>query len=610
MRGNSKSIICLCGGHKVFDSMFVNTMRCIKVIEKLLKNILEESERNNAGYLNEQDFMESILDNIYQFLYKSGQPVHTIAMGILRGNTFDMYYRGRILDKFAEMFGAMSYDTTIAGRACELFKKEGKLYLNLNSKKKIHEEFEIASAALKEQGLDEEATALRKRAETTTDQGVGSFLLIPISFKGEVVGIFTISSINEYDEKKMLGEDIKEKFLPIAQMLSLVLYMEKISHEKAEEMSRLLISSIDAKDEYQATHSLNVRTMIDMFIDELSRDKELRERVEGIGFKLTVGRIERLRLAALLHDMGKVFVPSKILRKSSLNSEEMLMRKMHSYCTYNILTKSKTLHDVADIASMHHARYFIPMSTDKLDEYAKVETSFVGYPFDRVGQNFAPESQIIALADTFNAIVRGRPDFDGLTTAEAVSIIQKDDHKFHSGLKDIFLTIVQRVEQNLEKGAYTPEQTEEYRCCLWLDKHDKKKKKESSKWNKLHDYLGKIKYNNIGIVNVMDHENAKGLLEKNIKIKNKSVHLSNVDDKHVILSIVNIPKEEGFIWMNGIYDTLKSNSFDGKLSIAFISPRGHLTNIQNMYDSLVKGLNDIKNEPVHYFLNPEMYKIE
>ncbi len=133
--------------------------------------------------------------------------------------------------------------------------------------------------------------------------------------------------------------------------------------------------------------------------------------------------------------------------------------------------------------------------SDDMDEYEKVETSFVGYPFDRVGQNFAPESQIIALADTFNAIVRGRPDFDGLTTAEAITIISKDAHKFHSGLKDIFLTIVQRVEQNLEKGAYPPEQAKEYRSCLWLDKGAKKRKKEDSKWNKLHNYLSEIKYN-------------------------------------------------------------------------------------------------------------------
>ena len=79
------------------------------------------------------------------------------------------------------------------------------------------------------------------------------------------------------------------------------------------------------------------------------RQHKIRERVESIGFKLTVDRIERLRLAALLHDMGKIYIPSKILRKSDLSKDEILVRKMHSYCTYNILTKSKTLGGIADI---------------------------------------------------------------------------------------------------------------------------------------------------------------------------------------------------------------------------------------------------------------------
>ena len=209
------------------------------------------------------------------------------------------------------------------------------------------------------------------------------------------------------------------------------------------------------------THSLNVRAMIDIFIDELSRDKDLRERVESIGFKLTVNRIERLRLAALLHDIGKVFIPSAILRKYGLSKEELLVLKMHSYCTYNTLSRSKTLGDIADIASMHHARYFIPME--------RFEKSLVGYPFDLVGNNrFSPESQIIALADTVNSIIRARPGRKGLSLTEALNIIEREDHKFHSGLKDVFLIIFRQVQENLRKGAYPHKQAEEYRQCLWL----------------------------------------------------------------------------------------------------------------------------------------------
>jgi len=573
-----------------------------KMIEELLKDIIQECRRKKSKTATEQMFIETILDTIYQFLYKRGQPVHTIAIGILRGNTFDMYYRGRLLEKYTELFGAMSYDTTIAGRACELYKNQDQPYLNLFSKKRINEEFTLASEELKKAGLVDEAEALVNRAKVTIDQGIGSFLLMPLSFCNKVIGIFTMSSLKEASENEFLEGDINKNLVPVAQMLSLILFMEKISHDKAEEMGRLLISSIDGKDEYQATHSLNVRTMIDIFINELSRDKGLRERVESIGFKLTVDRIERLRLAALLHDMGKVFIPSAILRKYGLSKEELLVRKMHSYCTYNILSRSKTLRNIADIASMHHSRYFIPME--------RFEKSLVGYPFDRVGQNrFAPESQIIALADTVNSIVRARPGRKGLSLTEALNIIEREEHKFHSGLKDVFLIIFRQVQENLRKGAYPPEQAEEYRQCLWLEELKPVKKKVSGQWKKLQGFLDEIEYNNVGIVSVMHWKDASELLDADVKVEDKPMQITFVQDKYVILSMRDIPKEEGFIWMNVLYYHLKDHSFKGKIAFAFVGKSGQLATVEEMFDALVAGLKEVINEPVHFYLNPDMFKL-
>jgi hypothetical protein len=349
--------------------------------------------------------------------------------------------------------------------------------------------------------------------------------------------------------------------------------------------------------------------MIDMFIDELSRDKLLRERVESIGFKLTVDKIESLRLAALLHDMGKVFIPSSILRKSSLNSEEMLIRKMHSYCTYNVLAKSKTLGDIADMASMHHARYYIPVDTEGLDEYAKVETSCICHPFDRFSQDgFLPESQIIALADTFNAIIRSRPEGKGLSLQQAMQIIENDESKFHGGLKDIFLTIVKRVEHNLSRGVYPPTQAREYRNALWLDTPTEKKKETKNNLTDLQHYLHKIKFNNLGVVVLMKANLVSNLLNKEIKIKKKPVKIFKIDNDHVIFALINIPKEEGFIWIKHFFDYFKSQSLTHKLAFSLITNSGYDASIDQICSSLINGLETIKNEPVHYYLQPEMFR--
>ena len=64
-----------------------------------------------------------------------------------------------------------------------------------------------------------------------------------------------------------------------------------------------------------------------------------------------------------------------------------------------------------------------------------------------------------------------------LGLSKALDIIESIEHRFHEGLKDIFLTIIRRVEKNLKQGKYLPRQAEEYRNCLWIEKCGDDKKK-------------------------------------------------------------------------------------------------------------------------------------
>jgi hypothetical protein len=267
-----------------------------------------------------------------------------------------------------------------------------------------------------------------------------------------------------------------------------------------------------------------------------------------------------------------------------------------------MLSRSKTLGDIAHIASMHHARYFIPP-----ERYAK---GLVGYPFDRVGEKcYRPESQIISLADTVNSIVRARPGRKGLPLTEALNIIDREEHKFHSGLKDVFLIIFRRVEENLRKGAYPAEQAEEYRQALWLEDLEPEKKKVTGQWAELHGFLDAIDYNQLGIVSVMQWKDSQHLLKTDIKIDDKPVQVTPVENKYVVLSIREIPKEEGFTWMNTLYDYLSENGFKGKVAFAFVGKSGLPADVQGIYNALITGLADVKNEPVHFYLNPDMLRL-
>jgi hypothetical protein len=109
----------------------------------------------------------------------------------------------------------------------------------------------------------------------------------------------------------------------------------------------------------------------------------------------------------------------------------------------------------------------------------------------------------------------------------------------------------------------------------------------------------------------MNWKDAKPLFDKDITIEKKPVQITKIKDKHFIVSVRGIPKEESFIWLNRIFNLLKTDyAFKGKISFAFVGKRGYKADIEEIYASLKKGLQKVKNEPVHYFLNPEMFMIE
>ena len=99
------------------------------------------------------------------------------------------------------------------------------------------------------------------------------------------------------------------------------------------------------------------------------------------------------------------------------------------------------------------------------------------------------------------------------------------------------------------------------------------------------------------------------VLDEDIEICDKPVQLMKIQDNYILLLMRNIPKEEGFIWINKLFDYLKGLSFNGKIAFAFISKSGHITDVEKIFNSLVDGLKNIKNEPVHYYLDPVMYNL-
>lgn len=139
-------------------------------------------------------------------------------------------------------------------------------------------------------------------------------------------------------------------------------------------------------------------------------------------------KTERLRIAGLLHDLGKLAIPNYILDKpGKLTKDEYSIIKSHTYYTKLVLDKIDGIHDISDWASNHHETL-----------------RGTGYPEALNSSNLSLESRILAVCDIYQALVENRPYRPGMTHEKTFSIIDSMvdigniDGEVVKKLKDIF----------------------------------------------------------------------------------------------------------------------------------------------------------------------------
>ena len=119
--------------------------------------------------------------------------------------------------------------------------------------------------------------------------------------------------------------------------------------------------------------------------------------------------IDRLRLAALLHDVGKLALPEEILEKpSALTSVEWQSVVQHPRIGQVILEQASALRDAVPIVLHHHERY-----------------GGHGYPYGLRGSEIPLGARIVALADAYDAMTADRPYKRAMTHAQAIREIQR-----------------------------------------------------------------------------------------------------------------------------------------------------------------------------------------
>ncbi len=141
---------------------------------------------------------------------------------------------------------------------------------------------------------------------------------------------------------------------------------------------QVLVSALESKDPYTAGHQLRVAHLACAIAEEMG---------------LTLDKIDGLRMASIIHDIGKLTIPVEILSKpTTLTRLEFSLIKEHSHSGFEMLKDVESIWSLAEIVHQHHERM-----------------NGTGYPRHLQGDEILLEARILAVADVVEAMAAHRP---------------------------------------------------------------------------------------------------------------------------------------------------------------------------------------------------------
>ncbi|MBM3965707.1 MAG: HD-GYP domain-containing protein [Planctomycetes bacterium] len=180
-----------------------------------------------------------------------------------------------------------------------------------------------------------------------------------------------------------------------------------------------VINAIDAKDCYTAGHSERVASFAQCIAKRMG---------------LSAKECDRIHMAGLLHDVGKIGIPDSVLKKpDKLTDEEFEIIKLHPFIGYSILRHLSSIDYVLPGVLLHHEAF-----------------DGSGYPQGLQGHDIPLMARILAVCDAFDAMTSTRPYRKALPLEKAAFILRTDSYKTWDG------DIVEVLFECIRNGLITP----------------------------------------------------------------------------------------------------------------------------------------------------------
>ncbi|MCX5856115.1 MAG: PAS domain S-box protein [Deltaproteobacteria bacterium] len=187
---------------------------------------------------------------------------------------------------------------------------------------------------------------------------------------------------------------------------------------------QVMVSAVEIRDPYTAGHQIRSAGLARAIATEMGLPQD---------------KIDGIRMAGSIHDIGKLSIPAEILSKpTKLTDIEFSLIKEHARSRYEILKDVESPWPLAEIVYQHHER---------------IDGS--GYPRNLKGDDILMEARIMAVADVVEAMASHRPYRPGLGIDAALEEIEKNRGTFYdNAVADACLRLFREKGFNLEGIAY------------------------------------------------------------------------------------------------------------------------------------------------------------
>lgn len=198
------------------------------------------------------------------------------------------------------------------------------------------------------------------------------------------------------------------------------------------EMVKALATALYSKSEYNKAHHL-----------ETARLSELLAKVMG----LSQQQVEQIRVAGLLHDVGTLSIPAELMNKEgSFTQDEREIIKQHPMLGAQLLKPIRALRDICEILEHHHERW-----------------DGTGYPRGLSGEDIPLAARIIAIVDSYHAMISDRPYRPAMSPERAIQALREGaGTQWDPFLVDIFIAVLNSLrEPERSSKVIEPGQQEE-----------------------------------------------------------------------------------------------------------------------------------------------------